>query len=425
MIVMLNNRDNIVVIDCQLAGISGDMLLGALIDLGADIKKTVNAIQSIKDYLRGCNQLEVSVHDVTRCGFSAKKVTVTIKETLKQRTGGELKTALLNCLKNLKLSHEAYSFAVSSLETLIEAESKIHGENLEKVHLHEIGSADTLADIIGAATALEDLGFLKKARIYSTPAAVGGGLFNFSHGIVPSPAPATLEILRMNNFPFSGGSINTELTTPTGAALLVNMVDEVVQFYPPMRPVSTGYGAGAKDFKEFPNVVRILLGERYGQTFLLDKIYVLETNLDDVSGEIIGYTINRLLEKGAKDVSVVPTITKKNRPGHILRVIVSKEDVEPLARILMEETGTLGVRVVPYNRFVLSRQIVHIEVNVDGIREKVAVKITRDQDGKIIQIKPEYEDAKRIASKTNKSLRKILNLIKCETTKVLSEGENK
>jgi len=422
-VTMLDNRDRVVVIDCQLAGIAGDMLLGALIDLGAEAEKVVDAMESIKGYIEGCDRLEVTVHDVTRRKVQAKKVEVRVEEKIERRAGTELKNALLSCLEHLKFSREAHRFAVSSLEALIKAESKIHGETLERVHLHETGSADTLADIIGVTTALEDLKLFKNTKIYSTPVAVGGGLFKFSHGLASSPAPATLEILRTRNFAFVGGPIDAELTTPTGAALLVNLADEVVRYYPLMKPTVVGYGAGAGDFEEVPNVVRVTLGETYDSTFFMDEVCVLETNLDDVSGEVIGYTVNKMLKEGARDVCVIPMFTKKNRPGHILKVIADKEDVERLAKLLMEETGTLGVRIVPYSRFVLDRQIVLVEVKTGEICGKAAVKVARDRKGRILQIKPEYEDAKCIADKANKPLREILSLIKSRAVEILLEGE--
>ncbi len=164
---------------------------------------------------------------------------------------------------------EARDLATRSIDSLIEAEAKVHGETPSDVHLHEAGSIDTVVDIIGTAYALDELGLTKDTKIYSTPVAVGGGLFKFSHGKVQSPAPATLEILRSKAFPMVGGPIEFELTTPTGAALLVNIVDEAVPFYPPIKPMRTGYGSGTKDFESMPNIVRLTLADNYSKNFYL------------------------------------------------------------------------------------------------------------------------------------------------------------
>ena len=357
---MLNIK-RVAVIDCQVAGVSGDMILGALLDLGADSTRVVEAMKSVGDYLEGCRDVEVTVRDVIRRGFRAKKVDVRADET-GEMMGMDLIEATLKCIGDLKLSVEAKEFASNVINTLVSVEAKIHGRSVGEVHLHEAGSIDTPAEIVGAAVALDDLNLFRETKIYSTPVAVGGGTFRFSHGTVSSPAPATLEILRSKGFPMIGGVIESELATPTGASLLVNLAHEATRFYPPLRPKAVGYGAGAKDFAEFPNVLRILVGEPLEYGLLMDRIYVLETNLDDVSGELVGHTINRLFNEGARDVSVIPIFTKKNRPGQIIKVITDEARVERLSKILIEETGTLGVRMYPCERRILHRELSLIHI---------------------------------------------------------------
>jgi len=205
--------------------------------------------------------------------------------------------------------------------------------------------------------------------------------------------------------------VDVELATPTGVALLVNLVHEVVCFYPPMVPVVVGYGAGSKDLKDVSNVLRIVVGEPLDYGLLRDEVCVLETNLDDVTGEIMGHTMDRLLGEGVRDVSVVPMFTKKNRPGYIVKVIVDKEDVERISRILMEETGTLGVRIIPCNRYILLRKTVSIKINTELGKETVRLKIAKDSKGKILQIKPEYNDVKKLAEKLNKPLKEVVKLV--------------
>jgi hypothetical protein len=400
-----------------MAGVSGDMIVGALLDLGANASKVVGAMKAVKGHMRGCKNIEVTIKGVTRRGFHAKKVDVKAEE-VPEITGAELVEATMNCIENLKLSGEAKRFASDAVNTLVNAEARVHGKSIKEVHLHETGFADTPAEIVGAAAALEDLN-LFRTKVYSTPVAVGGGLFKFSHGTVSSPAPATIEILRSKGFPMIGGPVESELATPTGVSLLVNLAHEIVRFYPLMKPTAIGYGAGAKDFAEMPNVLRITLGEPFDYQLLRDEISVLETNLDDVTGEVIGHTVDRLLQEGARDVSVIPMFTKKNRPGQILKVIADKTGVERLSRILIEETGTLGVRIYPCERRILHRESIPIDILIDDVKELVNVKVARDGRGEIVKIKPEYDDIKRVADKTNKPLREITDLVRMKAREAL------
>ncbi|MCS7115038.1 MAG: nickel pincer cofactor biosynthesis protein LarC [Nitrososphaerota archaeon] len=408
---------SVAVIDCQVAGVSGDMVLGALLDLGADVKKVVDAMKSVEGYIEGCRNLEITVKDVARKGIRAKRVEVKAEET-HEMGGKKLIEATVNCVRSLKLSEKAEKFALNAISTLVNAEAKVHGESIENVCLHEAGSVDTPAEIVGVAVALENLGFFN-LQVYSTPVAVGGGLFKFSHGTFSSPAPATIEILRSKGYPIIGGPVETELATPTGVSILVNLASNVARFYPPMKPTSIGYGAGAKDFAEMPNVLRITVGELGGYQLIRDEIYVLETNVDDVAGEIIGYTIDKLLREGAKDVSVIPMFTKKNRPGHIIKVIADKANVEHLSLVLIEETGTLGVRAYPCERHILNRESILVNVQIGELSETVNVKVAKNGEGKIIQMKPEYEDVKRIADKINKPLRDVMELVKLKAKEIL------
>ncbi|MFQ6075943.1 MAG: nickel pincer cofactor biosynthesis protein LarC [Candidatus Bathyarchaeia archaeon] len=416
----MSSGSRVVVIDCQTAGVSGDMIVGALLDLGADVTRVVDSMKSVKGHIEGCKGLEVTVRDVSRGGLRAKKVDVKSDEEA-ETTGLELIDTTVSCIDSLRVSREAKRFALNSINTLVKAEAKVHGKSVKEVHLHEAGSADTPAEIVGAAVALGDLD-LFDTRVYSTPVAVGGGLFRFSHGVVSSPAPATIEVLRSRGFPMIGGPIASELATPTGVSLLVNLARETVRFYPLMRPLRVGYGAGTKDFAEIPNVLRITLGEPFNYRLLRDEISVMETNLDDVTGEVIGHTMDRLLQEGARDVSVIPMFTKKSRPGQILKVIADRGNVERLSRTLMEETGTLGIRVYPCERRILNRESIPIGIMVDGAKELVRVKVARDGVGEIVQIKPEYDDVKRVADKTRKTVREITDLVRVRSREVLLKG---
>jgi len=240
-------------------------------------------------------------------------------------------------------------------------------------------------------------------RVYSLPVALGGGSTTSAHGRIPIPAPATLEILR--GAPVRGGPARMELATPTGAALLVNMVDEFREFLPLTRIVEVGYGAGKMD-PDFPNILRIIKGSKSLEE---DKIVLFETNLDHLSGEIIGNLFDDLIGEGALDVTVTPILMKKNRPGHLLRVISRLEDQENILRRIFKETGTLGIRAFPQvHRTILEREKIPFKVNIRGewtVNFKVA-----SLDSEIISARIEYEDAKKISSKTGIPLREVIRI---------------
>lgn len=415
----------IAVIDAQLAGVAGDMLVAALLDAGADAGKVVAAMQGTQGCLPGCRSLKIEVREVARRGIHARKVDVLAEEDVAERSGAALLDAASRCTLALGLSEKARRFALGAVNTLVAAEAAVHGgrgETPEHVHLHEAGSVDTLADVIGSAVALEDLGLFDEATIYCTPVAVGGGLFKFSHGTVSSPAPATLEILRSRGAPLVGGPVEVELATPTGVSLLVNLVHEFVRFYPPMKPVAVGYGAGSKDFAQMPNVVRVTLGEPLAGAYIREDIFVIETNLDDATGEVVGYAMERLLQEGARDVSVLPVTAKKGRPGQIVKVIADRETAERLCAVLIEETGTLGVRMYACERRICRRESVPVTVSVGGISRVVNVKVARDLAGRLVQLKPEYDEVRALAQQSGRPLREVQALVQARAAQELAEG---
>ena len=203
--------------------------------------------------------------------------------------------------------------------------------------------------------------------------------------------------------------------------MIVNLADEVSRFYPEMVPVKVGYGAGGKEFSEIPNVLRITMGKPLENCLTKDQIAVLETNVDDVSGEIVGHTVDRLLAEGAKDVSIIPMYTKKNRPGQIIKVIADQKDTQHLSNVLINETGTLGVRVYFCERHIVTRESYSIDLLIGGVKEPVKVKVSKNSNGEIIRIKPEYDDLKRLAEKTNKPLRELSELAISKAKEVFSQ----
>jgi pyridinium-3,5-bisthiocarboxylic acid mononucleotide nickel chelatase len=400
-------KQKILVIDCNASGIAGDMLLGALLDLGVNVERVISAIKTLENPEFGYRHIDIAIDEVTRGEFRATQIDVT-STAAEKRHGSELIAIVEKAAAGIYMSDKARAFASKVIHTIIDAEAELHKTSFEDAHLHEVALIDTAAEIIGCAVALDDL-HLFEAKIISTPLAVGGGVFKFSHGIVSAPAPATLAILQGKNFPFHGGPIERELATPTGTALLVNLSSEVNSFYPSISPLKVGYGAGTKEYPELPAVLRLTLGETSEMELAHDEIAVLETNIDDATGEILGYTVDRLLAEGAKDVSIIPVFTKKNRPAQIIKVIADQKDVAHLSEVLIAETGTLGVRVYYCERHIINRELLMVDLSVMGNKESVRVKVSKNTKGEIVRIKPEYEDLKRLAEKTKLPLRVLLD----------------
>ena len=413
----------IAVIDSQVAGIAGDMLVSALVDAGASGRKITEAIFACQDSLKGSKVVKAKFAKVNSHGFSATQLQHEYKDGVRERKGSEMLKAMSKVCDALDLEERAKAFAVNSLKTIISAEAHIHGEEMNAVHLHEASSIDTLADLVGTATALQDLK-LFDARIFSTGVAVGGGLLKFSHGTVPNPAAAILEIFKGKKFSLVAGQASTEMTTPTGAAMLVNLAkDGSVQHYPTVTPESIGYGAGTKKFDGFPNVVRLLIGTSiFMQDVSKDTVCVIETNVDDATGEILGNLVERLSEV-VKDVTVIPGTTKKSRPSHLIRIISEKGKLQDVLEILFAESGTLGARVQEVERFVLPRTILTVPITLGDNLFNVRVKVARDSvTGQVTGVKPEFDDIKIIASRCQLSVKRTLELVTAQALQKVGQG---
>ncbi len=401
----------VVVIDAQIAGISGDMLLSALVNIGANKSKVIDGIYSTENYYPGSKIQKIDFEKIMKHGTEATSLLLNIKQDNRERKAIEIQDCILQASDKIGLSEQAKVFAKESIRSLINAESKIHGEPLESVHFHETANMDTVIDIVGSAIALDDLKFFSD-EIISTPVAVGGDKLDFSHGIVSNPASAILEIFRGSNIIIAGGQAREELTTPTGASLLVNLAQRCSEFYPPMKIKSVGYGAGNKNFDGFANVLKIVKGES-AYHFQQDSVQILETNIDDISGEVMGLVIDKLISNGAKDVTVAPAITKKGRPTNLVSVICDVSAVNDLIDILVSETGTLGVRVTTSNRYVVPRILVSVPVVIHGKSFTVRCKIVKDNDV-VKHFKVESDDIKSIAESLDKSFKEVLDLISSE-----------
>ena len=400
----------VVVIDPQIAGMSGDMLLCSLVDLGANKVKILDGIKLSEKFLSNSIIKQIDFRKIEKHGIEATALFLVIDENVHERKGIEIKKAIMDSTKEIGLSNRAKVFAESCIDTLISSESKIHGIPIDSVHFHEASSIDTLIDIVGIAIAIDDLGMFDE-EIICMPIAVGGGNMTFSHGTMSNPASAILEILKNSRLSIYGGQVNDELTTPTGASILVNLSKTSMDYYPSMQITSIGYGAGKKDFDEFSNVLKIVKGTQKNN-FQLDSVKILETNVDDVSGEIMGNLIEKIMNKGAKDVSIYHGITKKGRPTNLISVICDDAFVHEIMDILVIETGTLGIRVTTSNRFIVPRTTHDVKLILDGKEFVVKYKVSSFKGKNNFKI--EFDDLKLIANTLNKSIKETESLIRKE-----------
>jgi len=401
------------VIDAQVAGISGDMLLSSLVNIGANKSKIIEGIRSAESLCKEVKIKKIDFVEVKKNSLQATELLLEIDDDVHERKGIEIKEIIEKSTEKLTISESAKTFAIKSIETLIRAESKIHGEPEDSVHFHEAASFDTVVDLLGTAIALDDLGCFDD-DIVVTPVAIGGGTVTFSHGTSSNPAYAILEIFRESGIITVGGNVKEELTTPTGASMLVNLVKECSEFYPPMKIQSIGYGAGQKDFEGFSNVLKIVRG--IASTKLqLDTVKILETNVDDVSGEVLGNMIEKIMAHGAKDVTISSAITKKGRPTNLVSVICDSDTMNSIMDLLVTETGTLGVRVRTSERYIVPRAVKTVSVNIQGQSFDVRYK-TRDlNNGSHFKI--ESDDIREISSALSISFKDTEELLNQEVRK--------
>ncbi len=403
----------VLVIDPQIAGISGDMLLCSLVDLGADKNKIINGVKQSEKFFSNSSIKKIDFQKIQKHGIQAIQLILEVEEDVAERKGSEIKKAISDSIQDIGLSEKAKIFSESCIDTLISSESKIHGIPEDSVHLHEASSIDTFVDIVGITIALEDLELFDE-KILCLPISVGGGNVTFSHGTMSNPASAILEIFKNSNLIIKGNSANEELTTPTGACILLNLTNNSVEYYPSMKIISIGYGAGKKDFETFSNVLKIVRGS--GNNFDIDSVKILETNVDDVSGEILGNLIEKIMEKGAKDVSIYHGITKKGRPTNLVSVICSDENVEKIVDTLVLETGTLGIRISESNRFIVPRTIHTVSITLNGKSFQINYKKSFFK-GKT-DFKIEFDDLKNVSNTIDKSIKETESLLRKEIEKL-------
>ncbi len=409
------STNTLCLIDARASGVSGDKYLGALLDLGGSEKRLKKVGKVVEEFLPETRKVDVEVQDVERGEIAAKLVRITSTEKALARKGAAVRKAVERCSEKLHLSSWGKELTAMTIGTLLEAESKVHHSSTESVELHELGTADTLVDVLGTAYLAEELG-LDNAEWWSTTLAVGGGTSYFSDRQYPNPPPAVAEILRLHAFPMQSGEIEQELTTPTGAAITISLAGKGSDSYPAIRPMKIGYGAGSKELKGVANLLRLVVGAKMRYSHQHDDVVVLETNVDDITGEVIGHAMERIMDEGARDVTVTPVYMKKNRPGHMISVIADSSRAEQLAEILIEETGTLGVREIPVRRHITQRTVQRRALDVRGKRYAIRVKSVVNDKGKVAREKVEYEDRRKLARKMGLTLREVDNLVKSGKT---------
>ncbi len=403
----------VIVIDPQIAGISGDMLLSSLVNLGADKNKIIEGIIKSQKFLSDSTIKKMDFQKIQKQGIESTELILEIDENVSKRKGIEIKKAISDSVNELNLTTKAKTFAELCISTLISSESKIHGISEDSVHFHEASSIDTLVDIVGTAIALDDLRLFEE-KIVCLPVSVGGGTVSFSHGTMSNPASAVLQIFKNSNLNIQGNNSKEELTTPTGACILVNLTNNPIEYYPSMNVRSIGYGAGQKDFETFSNVLKIIQGDE--NNFEIDTVKILETNIDDVSGEILGHLIEKIMDQGAKDVSIYPGITKKGRPTNLVCVICDDVKVDTIIDTLVSETGTLGIRISNSNRFVIPRTHHNFSLTFDGKSFEVNYKKSSHK-GKI-HFKIEFDDLKNMSNALDKPIVDIESFLRKEIEKI-------
>lgn len=372
--------------DC-FSGISGDMILGALVDLGLDIEDIASTLSSLD-----LEEFRLETREVSSYGLRATKVDVVVPDSVLVRTFNNIR----DLIENSALPQRVKATSLEIFMRLASAESVVHGKPIDQVHFHEVGAVDSIVDIVGAAYGVYALGI---SEVFSSPLPMGHGMIKTAHGAIPVPAPAVLEILQ--DTPTYGRGIPTEIVTPTGAAVIKTLA---ISFgvAPPMRIDRVGCGAGTKDIG-VPNLLRVVTGVPLEFPAEEEELaYLVSTNIDDMNPEFYDYVIERLLDAGAHDVWLTPIQMKKTRPGTIITVLCSPGDATVLKRILLEETSTFGLRTSTVMKKAIEREIIEVETPWG----KVSVKVGRESN-RITNISPEFADCARIAGEQSVPIKEV------------------
>jgi uncharacterized protein (TIGR00299 family) protein len=375
--------------DC-FAGASGDMILGALVGAGVEPRALIDQLE-----LLGVSGWKVDFETVDRSGISATAARVhTAHEHAHRHLGDILKIIYASGLTDGVKDRAARMFSL-----LAEAESRVHNQPIDKIHFHEVGALDAIIDVCGAAIGFELLGI---ERFISSPLRVGSGMIEMAHGRFPIPPPAVAELLKGK--PIYAGEIEGEFVTPTGAAI-IGAVCENFGPIPEMKIAATGYGAGSRNPKNFPNTLRVFIGETADAAESVDEaLLMIETNIDDISPQVVGYVMDRAFELGALDCYLTHTQMKKNRPGLLLSVLCRPDEREKFLQMIFAETTTIGARSYEVSRRALARETVRVETQFGSIDVKVAYP---DGGNSAVNVMPEFEQCRTAASKAGVPLREV------------------
>jgi uncharacterized protein (TIGR00299 family) protein len=379
--------------DC-FSGASGDMILGALLGAGFELKKLSEELNKL-----GLNGYELGSKTVLRSDISGIKFDVSIKDDKihdEHHTRRTLKD-ITRIISESSLSKGVKKDSIKIFENLARAEAKVHNTLPEEVHFHEVGAIDSIVDIVGTVIALNDL---KIENVYFSPIRTGTGFVKCHHGQFPIPAPATIELLK--GFHVIGTNIQSELTTPTGAAILTSLGANV-EMCPEIKLLEIGYGAGSNEIPQIPNLLRVMIGETKTVSEQ-DEVWMVETNIDDMPGEHFGYLLEKILEAGALDGYITPVQMKKSRPGTLISIIVDEVHLSKVERIMFEQSTTFGIRKYKASRKKLNRKLIDVETKYGMVKVKIGTL-----NGYVKNISPEHEDCKKIADERGLPLKLIYN----------------
>jgi len=375
--------------DC-IGGISGDMILGALVDAGVPAEGLRQMVSSLP--VKG---VHIEAGRVPHRGITATRVRVHSAEAHPHRVFSEI----ADIIQRSQLADSVKKTSIRVFGRIAEAEAKIHGVPVDEIHFHEVGAVDAIVDVVGAVWGLEHL---RIGAVYASPIKLGRGTTTSLHGPIPIPAPATVELVK--GFPVVETEIAAELSTPTGVAILTTLAG-AYRPLPEFRLEAIGYGAGSRELGELPNVLRVMVGEAPLPTER-DDLVLIETNIDDMEPEFYPYIIDQLFEDGAMDVYLTPVIMKKGRPGTVVSVLVDRSRVEGILSSLYRETTTLGVRIFPVARRKLPREIVDVETTLGRMKAKLV-----EWEGKQ-RLVPEYEECRRVALEKKIPLREVYEAVR-------------
>jgi uncharacterized protein (TIGR00299 family) protein len=432
-----------VLIDVANAGASGDMFLSALIDLIGEDDALLPVAASLLIY---DPSFRLAVVSQSHSGYTGRQLQITRNTSIRLDPDAMMEV-LMAVAEEVELTPRAKNLAKDTLTIILEAESRAHNKPISELHLHETGTIDTILDIVGTAYLLDRAGLLEDAEFVATRVAVGSGTVSTEHGDLEVPVPAVAEILVAHDILFHNGDAKTEVLTPTGAALLAAITKVFVDTYDGFVTQNQGIGFGSRDLGKIPNIMRIVVGEvlipekeksaappkedskktaakeeipvaeskpKAGERIEVfdewnaDEVIVIETNVDDVDGEILGNLFDTLLEEGlAYDVIIIPAFGKKNRPCFLVQVIASKTGLKSIAEIMIRHLGTIGIRYTNWQRLKAARETIVCRLEIDEKEYMIRVKISRTTDGSIISIKPEADDMVRVSRETGIPIREL------------------